>query len=383
MPDSAEMPAPVSTTIDRAAASASRARASASCVGSPGMVARIMFCLAGGSLGFYAAAQPAPRHTPEGFRNNYPHAPKESFWEWKWRQLREGVPEAPAGGWAFPHVRTDAAALRANRSLPTVTWIGHSAFLLQLAGSNVLIDPQFSDRASPVAFAGPSRVVGLPIDIPELPRIDVVAISHNHYDHLDLATVKRLAARPEGSPLFLVPLGLKAWFADQGIERVVELDWWQSRTEGPLTFTLAPVQHWSKRTLWDANRSLWGGWVVEGGGRKVIHTGDLGYSRDAKDVGERLGPFDLALIPIGAYAPRWFMKTMHVDVREAVQVRADLRAARAIGMHWGTFEGLTDEPMDEPPAELAREREKAGIARAEFDVMVVGETRPIEPGGTR
>jgi len=337
-----------------------------------------MFCLACGPFGFYAAAQ-GPQG-PEGFRNNYPHPAKESFWRWKWEQLREGVPTPPPGGWKIPHVRTDAAALRANTSRPTATWIGHAAFLLQLGGRNVLIDPQFSERASPVAFAGPRRIVPLPIDVPELPRIDVVLVSHNHYDHLDLDSVRRLAALATGSPLFLVPLGLKRWFAEQGIERVEELDWWQGREDGGLRFTLVPVQHWSKRTLWDTNRSLWGGWVVEGAGLKVVHTGDLGYSRDALDIGERLGPFDLALIPIGAYAPRWFMKTMHVNVPEALQVRVDLRAARAIGMHWGTFEGLTDEPMDEPAAELERLRAAAALPREAFDTMAIGETRAIVAG---
>ena len=342
-----------------------------------------MFCLACGSFGFYAAAQSPPHHSPDGFRNNYPHPAKQSFWRWKWEQLREGVPQPPPGGWRFPHVKSDAAALRANTSRPTVTWIGHAAFLVQLAGRNVLLDPHFSERASPIAFAGPRRIVPLPIGIDELPRIDVVLVSHNHYDHLDLESVRRLATAPSGSPLFLVPLGLKAWFEEQGIQRVEELDWWQPREHAGLRFTLAPVQHWSKRTLWDTNRTLWGGWVVEGGGVRLIHTGDLGYSRDALDIGERLGPFDLALIPIGSYAPRWFMKTMHVDVPEAIQVRADLRAARAIGMHWGTFESLTDEPMDEPPAELARRRAAAGLAPEAFDVMVIGETRPLRPAAAR
>ena len=320
----------------------------------------------------------AAHHTPEGFRNNYPHDAHQSFWLWKWEQIRNGTPEPPPGGWNIPSMRTDAAALRANRTQPTVTWIGHASFLVQLAGRNLLVDPQFSPRASPVAFAGPRRIVPLPIEIAELPRIDAVLISHNHYDHLDLDSVKRLAAMPGGSPLFLVPLGLKRWFGEHGIERVEELDWWQSREDGGVRFTFVPAQHWSKRTLWDANRSLWGGWAMEGGGLKVIHTGDLGYSRDSNDLGERLGPFDLALIPIGAYAPRGFRRLHHVDVPEALQVRADLRAARAIGMHWGTFEHLTDEPMDEPPAWLAREREKLKLAREAFDVMKVGETRPIE-----
>jgi N-acyl-phosphatidylethanolamine-hydrolysing phospholipase D len=332
------------------------------------------FCLVFG--GFWAEAQAPSHHGPDGFRNNYPHEGHQSFWLWKWEQMRNGMPEPPPGGWKIPHVRTDAAALRANGHDPTVTWIGHASFLVQLAGLNVLVDPQFSGRASPVAFAGPKRIVPLPIAIEELPRIDAVLISHNHYDHLDLASVKALAASPD-PPLFLVPLGLKAWFEEAGIARAEEYDWWQSRSLGRLTFTLVPVQHWSKRTLWDANRTLWGGWVIDGDGIRLIHTGDLGYSQDARDIGARLGPFDLALIPIGAYAPRWFMKTMHVDPGEAVQVRADLRAARAIGMHWGTFEHLTDEPLDEPPARLAAERARAGLAPAQFDTMAVGETRRI------
>jgi N-acyl-phosphatidylethanolamine-hydrolysing phospholipase D len=311
------------------------------------------------------------------FRNNYPHEAHQSFWLWKWEQLKHGVPQPPPGGWKIPATKTDAAALRANTSEPAVTWIGHAAFLVQLAGRNVLIDPQFSERASPVQFAGPRRIVALPIDVAELPRIDVVLITHNHYDHLDEGSVKRLAAMAQGSPLFLVPLGLKRWFLDQGIARVEEHDWWQEREEASIRFTLVPVQHWSKRTLWDANKTLWGGWVVEGGGLKLVHTGDLGYSRDAADIGERLGPFDLALIPIGAYAPRWFMQIHHVDVPEAIQVRADLRARAAIGMHWGTFENLTDEPLDEPPQWLARERGRLGMPPEAFDVMKVGETRPI------
>jgi L-ascorbate metabolism protein UlaG (beta-lactamase superfamily) len=334
-------------------------------------------CAIFGGLFAQAQASPPPHHTPEGFRNNYPHEAKQSFWLWKWEQLKHGVPKPPPGGWKIPHVKTDAAALAANTTQATLTWIGHAAFLIQLGGMNVLVDPQFSPRASPMPFAGPKRIVPLPIDVPSLPRIDVVLVTHNHYDHLDLPSVRRLAATPDGGPLFLVPLGLKQWFNDNGVARVEEYDWWQSRAEGPLAFTLVPVQHWSRRTLWDTDRTLWGGWVIEGAGLKIVHTGDLGYSRDARDIGERLGPFDMALIPIGAYAPRWFMKAMHVDPAEAVQLRADLRARRAVAMHWGTFEHLTDEPLDEPPAVLAAQRAAAGLAPDEFDVMKIGETRSI------
>ena len=348
-------------------------------------LAAIMICAMCGVFGgFPAQADESGARSPgERFHNNYPHDAKQSFWLWKWEQMKGGVPQPPPGGWKIPHVKADAAALRANGSEPTATWIGHASFLVQLGGMNILVDPQFSQRASPVQFAGPQRIVPLPIDVAELPRIDVVLVSHNHYDHLDVDSVRRLAAMPSGSPLFLVPLGLKDWFRGIGIERVEESDWWQRRAAGALTFTLVPVQHWSKRTLWDTNRTLWGGWVIEGAGMKLIHTGDLGYSQDARDIGERLGPFDLAFIPIGAYAPRWFMKTMHIDPAEAVQVRADLRARRAIGMHWGTFENLTDEPLDQPPAALATQRAARGLQQEEFDVMKIGETRRIEAtGGT-
>jgi N-acyl-phosphatidylethanolamine-hydrolysing phospholipase D len=337
----------------------------------------IMFCA---MCALFDAAAQAPleaQATGERFHNNYPHEDEHKFWLWKWEQLRNGVPQPPPGGWKIPHMRTDAARLRANAGEPTMTWIGHATLLVQLAGMNVLFDPQFSERASPVPFAGPRRIVPLPIEIADLPRIDVVLVSHNHYDHLDLDSVRKLSTHEGGRTLFLVPLGLKAWFTDTGIANVEEYAWWNGRPVGALRFTLVPVQHWSKRTLFDTNRSLWGGWVVEGAGLKVIHTGDLGYSQDARDIGNRLGPFDMAFIPIGAYAPRWFMKVFHVNPAEAVRVRSDLRAAHAIGMHWGTFENLTDEPMDEPPASLASERAAAGLAPGDFDVMVVGETRSI------
>ena len=338
-------------------------------------MASCVFC--GGFAGFYAASATAPaHHTADGFRNNYPHSREGSFWLWKWEQLQNGLPPPPPEGWQTPFVRTDLDALRGDGIDPRITWIGHASFLYQVAGMNVLFDPHFSLRASPVPFAGPRRIVALPFELEDLPPIHVVMISHNHYDHLDRTTVRELSNR-HAQAVFLVPLGLKSWFRREGIERVEEYDWWGHHETGGLRFTLVPVQHWSKRTLWDANRSLWGGWVVEGAGLKLIHTGDLGYSKDARDIGDRLGPFDIALVPIGAYAPRWFMKAMHVDVPEAIRVRADLRAARAIGMHWGTFENLTDEPLDEPPAWLLRERSAAGLAPGQFDVMKVGETRSI------
>ena len=329
-----------------------------------------------------AFAQGAP-HGPDGYRNNYPHAGRESFWAWQWERMRDGLPKPPPGGWNLPAVKTDPAALASPDVNPSVTWIGHATMFVRLAGKNILFDPVFAERASPFAFAGPKRIVPLPIDIADLPRIDVVLISHNHYDHLDADAVARLAAMPQGSPRFIVPLGLKAWFATLGITKVDEYDWWQETREGELSITFVPVQHWSRRRLDDTNQTLWGGWVVAGEGLRLIHTGDTGYSKDFRDIGERLGPFDMAFIPIGAYAPRWFMKVMHADVPEAVQIRADLKAARAIGMHWGTFESLAEEPLDEPPAVLARQREERALSQVEFDVLKIGETRSLEKAAAR
>ena len=329
-----------------------------------------------------AFAQSAP-HGPDGYRNNYPHGGRESFWAWQFERWRDGLPEPPPRGWNLPAVKTDPMALASPDANPSVTWIGHATMFVRLGGKSILFDPIFAERASPFPFAGPKRVVPLPIDIPELPRIDVVLISHNHYDHLDADTVMRLAAMEQGTPRFLVPLGLKAWFATLGITRVDEYDWWQETREGDLRITFVPVQHWSKRRLDDANQTLWGGWVLEGEGLRLIHTGDTGYSQDFLDIGERLGPFDMAFIPIGSYAPRWFMKVMHVDVPEAVQIRADLKAARAIGMHWGTFESLSDEPLDEPPVLLARKRREQGLSEVEFDVLKIGETRRLEKAAAR
>jgi len=338
-------------------------------------VRRLVLSLAAALLLADVQAQ-APR-TADGFQNNYPHPGRQSFWAWKWEQLRNGVPQPPPGGWNVPSTKTDPEILRTPAGNPSMTWIGHATVLVRLAGKTVLFDPVFSEYASPVAFAGPRRVPPLPIDIPDLPKIDVVMISHNHYDHLDEDSVLRLAAMPQGSPRFLVPLGLKEWFTARGIDRVDELDWWQATTEGPLEITMVPVQHWSRRTLVDTNATLWGGWVVAGEGLRIIHAGDTGYSKDFRDIGERFGGFDMAFLPIGAYAPRWFMQTMHIDVPEAVQVRADLRAARAIALHWGTFESMSDEPPDEPPALLARQREAAGLTAEQFDVVKIGETRML------
>jgi len=321
----------------------------------------------------------APHRTAQGFRNVYPHPEKGGFWTWKWEQWRTGKPVKPEGGYRFETARPDTAFLRTNRRETTITWIGHATVLLQTAGVNILTDPHFSERASPVGFAGPKRVVPAIPALSDLPHIDAVLISHDHYDHLDVASVNALAQQPGGAPRFFAGLGTKAWFADLGITNVVELDWWQRVEFMGLDLHFVPVQHWSKRTLTDENQRLWGGWAVRHPGFSFYFTGDTGYSMDFADVGRRLGGFDLAVIPIGAYEPRWFMKIMHVNPAESVRIHRDVKSRVSLGIHWGTFDDLTDESLYEPPGVLADEAAKAGLAPGEFFVLKHGETRRLAP----
>ena len=303
------------------------------------------------------------------FRNTYsrePHGAGRALLEFLW-DLR-------TMDWKrveFPRADNDPAWLKANRTQPSLTWIGHSSFLLQFGGLNILTDPHLTRRTSPVSWAGPERLAPLGLDFPDLPKIDLVVISHSHYDHLDLGTVQRLAR--EHNPLFVVPLKLKAWFEDNGMPNTVELDWWQSTAHQGMTVHAVPVQHFSGRTATDRNRTLWAGFVLESGGIKVFFAGDTGYSKDFADIGKKFAPIDLSLIPIGAYNPRGFMRTVHVDPEEAVKIHQDIGSKLSIGMHWGTFR-LTLEPLDEPPQKLAAALKSAGIAPEKFRVLQHGET---------
>lgn len=276
---------------------------------------------------------------------------------------------------AFPKADNDPAFLKANRSEPTLTWVGHATFLLQLAGLNVLTDPVFSRRVSPFSFAGPERLAPLGLALEELPPIDLVLVSHNHYDHLDDAAVSWLAKTNPGLQ-FVVPLGLKVWFAARGITQVVELDWWQGAEVGAAKVTALPAQHFSGRSPFDRNATLWCSLLLELGGKKIYFAGDTGYSKDFADIGAAHPGIDLALLPIGAYEPNWFMRSVHVNPEEAVQMFRDLGTRHAAAMHWGTFR-LTTEPLDEPPQRLCKALDAAGIAAENFFVMQHGETRRI------
>jgi L-ascorbate metabolism protein UlaG (beta-lactamase superfamily) len=211
------------------------------------------------------------------------------------------------------------------------------------------------------------------LPLAELPRIDVVLLSHNHYDHLDLAALRSLARRDRAR--IVTTLGNDVWLAGRGVDGAKALDWWEpTRPCAGLEVVCTPAQHFSARNPWDRNRTLWGGFVLKSAAGTLYFAGDTGFGPLFATIGARLGPFDLALIPIGAYEPRWFMQPVHVHPDEAVRAHVALRSARSIGMHFGTFQ-LTDEGFDEPLRELAAAREKHGIAREEFDTLVPGETR--------
>jgi len=253
---------------------------------------------------------------------------------------------------------------------PSITWIGHSTMLVRMDGVTFLTDPIFSERASPLSFAGPKRLVppGVPLDA--LPPIDFVTLSHDHYDHTDLPSVAALAAR---GTRFIVPLGIGALVRSVGGD-AVELDWWQSTTVGNVRVHCVPSQHFSGRTGLTHNTRLWAGWVIEGPTRRFYHAGDTGYFDGFKEIGERLGPIDLASIPIGAYDPPAIMRFVHINPEEAIHAAVDLRATRVVGMHWGTFD-LTDEPLDEPPRRFHAAAARVGLEADQAWTLDVGETR--------
>jgi len=267
---------------------------------------------------------------------------------------------------AAPRVAYDPAAMLAN---PSVTWIGHSTFLVRMDGMTFLTDPMFSERASPVSFAGPRRLVAPGVPLDALPRIDFVTLSHDHYDHTDLPSIEALAQR---GARFVAGLRMGDLVRSVGGD-VVELDWGQSVQIGTVHVYCVPAQHFSGRSIVGRNRRLWAGWVVEGPTRRFYHAGDTGYFDGFRAVRERFGRIDLAALPIGAYDPPEIMRFVHMNPDEAVRATVDLDAGHAVGMHWGTFD-LTDEPPDEPARRFRAAADGAGLGERAW-VMAVGETR--------
>ena len=252
---------------------------------------------------------------------------------------------------AAPRVDHDPEALGRN---PGLTWIGHATFFVRMDGAAFVTDPMFSPRASPLSFAGPRRLVAPGVPLDALPRVDFALVSHDHYDHADLESLRVLAAR---GTRFVVPLGLGDLVRAAGGD-AVELDWWEQAEVSGVRVHCVPAQHFSGRSLTDHNRRLWAGWVVEGPSRRFYHAGDTGY---------------FAALPVGAYLPSAMMRPVHLDPEEAVQAALDVGARHAVAMHFGTFD-LTDEPLDEPPVRFRAEADRRGLGPRAW-VLRVGETR--------
>lgn len=294
----------------------------------------------------------------------------------RWRRERQrhpkefDVPRAPAG----------ASHPEAAREGVHATWIGHSSTLLQLDGRSYLLDPVWSERIGGVV----KRMTAPGVDWKTLPRIDALVVSHNHLDHLDAPTVKRL---PRETPVFC-PVGVGEWFRRRGFRDVVERSWWEAAPSGEHKLTFVPAQHFSGRTLWDRDRSLWGGWVLQGDrGGSAYYAGDSGYFRGFREIGESFPGLDLAIIPVGAYVPRWFMAPVHVDPPEAGQAFLDVGARVMMPVHWGAFR-MADEPIDEPPHALRAWWKEKGLPEERLRVPALGERitlrrAPADAAGTR
>ena len=324
------------------------------------------------------AHRPLPSHHQErsGFRNPWPDSqPLGARGVLRWILSRRR--EAASDGVAPLPVPSAIAPNGDARGL-SLTWIGHSTFLIQSDGLSVLTDPIWSDRASPVQFAGPRRHSRPGLEFDALPAIDAVFLSHDHYDHLDDSTVRRLIARYP-SAQWIAPIGVGDFLRKRGASNVAELDWWESRKLGRIAADCTPAQHFSGRYPWNRNATLWAGWVIGLGGKHVLFAGDTGLHPEFSDIARRFGPLHAAILPIGAYEPRWFMRPVHMNPEDATE--AYLRISQAEGCdecvfvpsHWGTFR-LTDETLDEPPRRLRSAWTAAALHESRLRQLSPGET---------
>ena len=343
---------------------------------------------------------PSPsHHAPDGgYRNPWPDAEPRHLkdllrWQFIERPMKSIAPDPPRD--SLPRREPMIVAPRAAPGYRSVTWVGHATMFLQLGPLNVLTDPVWGERASPLRWAGPRRLMSAGVDFDALPEIDLVLLSHNHYDHLDAPTVRRIA-RCFPNATWLHPMGLGDILRSFGVHGLVERDWWQELETPAFQATCTPAQHFSARGFRDRNQTLWCGWTLAADDVRVYFARDTGLHPGFGEIASRLGPFDLVMLPIGAYEPRWFMRTVHMNPEDAIEAyraiaahgppsTAPARLRRAPGqapaakpaclaMHWGTFR-LTDEPVDEPPARFACRWRDAGFPDACNWTFAHGETR--------
>ena len=277
-------------------------------------------------------------------------------------------PTAPPADFIYPNPKK-----KIDEDQPHVTWINHCSFMIHMDGLNILTDPIWGERCSPFSFFGPKRQHNPPIDLDELPKIDLVLISHDHYDHLDEWTVKRLFRRfPDIQ--WVVPLRLKKWFEKRGMIKVIGLGWWQRGKIGSLTVTAVPCQHFSGRGLFDSDRTLWVGYVVESEKKRMYFVGDTGYNPyDFKMIGEAFKSMDLSLIPIGTYVPHKFMDPVHIDPSKATAIHQEVGSKLSVGMHWMTFR-LSGENQHQPPYDLYLSMQEADLDPIDFRILEPGQT---------
>lgn len=327
-----------------------------------------------------SASPSSDHHDPTGgFRNPWPSAESHGLGEFlRWMATYDRRPDPTKRG-SLPTAAPAPVCPRAPADALTLTWVGHSTFLIQIGGVNVLTDPMWSACASPVRVVGPRRFMPPGIALSALPPIDLVVQSHDHYDHLDLPTVRALAARFPTAE-WMVPLGLSGWIARRGVRRVRQLDWWEEVEVAAVRVGAVPAQHFSGRGP-RRNRSLWCGWTLRAPAldRAVYFVGDTGDFPGFGEIADRRGPFDAVLMPIGAYDPRWFMRPAHLDPEEAVRAYAGIASRQPgrplcmVAMHWGTFK-LTEEPLREPPERLRRAWRDAALPDPLLHVPQHGET---------
>lgn len=313
-------------------------------------------------------------HKINGFQNTSKHFIRHGFGsmiKWRWTRDPKTLPSLDPKDYKFQIIQNNGQKLRENKNNFSVTWIGHATVLVQLEGKNILTDPIWSERCSPVKFAGPIRYTNPGVSLDDLPKIDIVLLSHNHYDHMDLDTLTQLEKRFK--PLFLSGLNNKKLLKSAGLSNVHEMDWWDDIQEKSLKITFTPTQHFSGRKIIDLDESLWGSYVVTGEKKKFYFSGDTGYFEGFSEISEKFPEIDLAILPIGAYEPKWFMSPMHVDPHHSVKAFIDLKAKQMMPMHYQTFV-LTDEALDAPLRQTYKEFENQNLSLDKLIGLKIGES---------
>ena len=316
-------------------------------------------------------------HSDDGTFRNPPGSPKQNFssgtlLSFLWGKLIDTKVYKPGADVIM--ASAESRKNLATAANPSITWLGHASFLIRLDGKTVLTDPYLGSNAGPLWF-GPKRFAPPPIAVEDLPPIDVLVLSHNHYDHLDLTSIEKLAGKERMT--VLLPLGLKRIFSDLGYANVIEMDWWQSEKVGALEVQALPAVHYSARGLFDRNRTLWASFAIRGKDLKLWFSGDTAPAAVFDEIGQGAGPFDLAMVGIGAYEPHELMKSTHSTPEEAIGIVRAVRATKAIGMHWGTVKLGTEDPF-EAARRFKAAAKASGYGEDNAWIMRIGETRSMK-----